>query len=42
MQARGLLVATVALALLAAGVWFSNREEERKAEAPKADAAPKS
>ena len=41
MQARGLLVATVALALLAAGVWFSNREEARKAEAPKADAPPK-
>jgi hypothetical protein len=41
MPNRGLLVAAALLALLAGGIFWSNREEARKAGAPAADAPPK-
>ncbi|OYW09772.1 MAG: hypothetical protein B7X34_06030 [Acidobacteriia bacterium 12-62-4] len=41
MPNRGLLVAVVLLAVLAGGIYWSNKEEEKKAGAPAADAPPK-
>jgi DNA-binding PadR family transcriptional regulator len=41
MPNRGLLVAAALLALLAGGIFWSNREEAKKAGAPAADAPPK-
>jgi hypothetical protein len=41
MQFRGLLIAAGALAVLSAGVWFSNRAEKAKEGKPDPDAAPK-
>lgn len=41
MPNRGLLVAVLLLAVLAGGIYWSNKDEERKAGAPPADAPPK-
>jgi hypothetical protein len=41
MNPRGLIGATIVLALLGAGVWYSNREEAAKEGKPAADAPPK-
>ncbi len=41
MPNRGLLVAVALLALLAGGIYWSNRDEEKKVGAPAADASPK-
>lgn len=40
-QGKGLLVATVLLAALAGGVWWSNRAEAKKEKEPKPDTTPK-
>ncbi len=41
MRMRGLLIATVVLAALAGGIWWSNKSEEAKAKKPASDAPPK-
>jgi len=41
MKIRGLLISVVLLALLGAGVWYSNKREKAKEGKPAADASPK-
>ncbi len=41
MRMRGLLIATVVLAALAGGIWWSNKAEKERAAKPAADAPPK-
>ncbi len=41
MRMRGLLIATVVLAALAGGIWWSNRAEKERAAKPASDAPPK-
>ncbi len=41
MGSRGLLIGAVVLAILAGGVYWSNKVEEKKAAQPAADAGPK-
>jgi hypothetical protein len=41
MRMRGLLIATVVLAALAGGIWWSNKSEKERAAKPAADAPPK-
>ncbi len=41
MRLRGLMVAAVVLAALAAGLYFSNKQKSAEAAKPPADASPK-